>query len=371
MAWCSLCNRSFGSLEALDQHTQNSPAHALTYGCGLCNRSFGSQEALDQHTQNSPAHAPRYDCNLCNQSFNSQGALDQHVQNSPAHAPSFDCGLCHRSFGSQEALDQHSQNSPAHASSYGCGFCNRSFGSQEALDQHTRMFPSHAPFYGCGLCNRAFNSQEALDQHTRSSPAHALTYDCELCNQVFGSLGALNQHIQDSPAHSRQTPTPLNAFFLSFAGFNFDPSLPPAESYRRLQRYYDWDRDDPESKNAWNDYQSALAEEFSLWFGSEDDLSAWHSLCTAVNVSPLPTTCRGCQKAVRRLYVNIVDLIEWARRGREGDRVQRFDSLKDLRNYSRRTRKIFRNDLDESGNGNVVLRHLLRFLFRSVAWSST
>ena len=303
MAWCLLCHRSFGSQEALDQHARDSPAHALTYDCGLCNRSFNSQGALDQHVQNSAAHALTYDCGLCSRSFGSQEALEQHTQNSPAHAPRYDCNFCNRSFNSQGALDQHVRNSPAHTSSYGCGFCNRFFGNQEALDQHTRMFPSHAPSYGCGLCNRAFNSQEALDQHTQNSPAHAQTYDCHLCNRAFGSLGALNQHIQDSSAHFRHSPTPLNAFFLSFAGFDFDPSLPPAESYRRLQRYYDWDRGDPESESAWIDYQRALAEEFNLWFGSEDDLGAWHSLCTAVNVSPLPTTCHGCQKVFRtRLF---------------------------------------------------------------------
>ncbi|PKY08335.1 hypothetical protein P168DRAFT_228655 [Aspergillus campestris IBT 28561] len=365
MVWCYLCNCSFGSQEALNQHTRASSAHSPSYDCGLCNRSFGSQEALDQHTQNSPAHAPSYDCGICNRAFNSQAALDQHTRDSPAHAQTYDCELCNQSFGSLGAFDQHVQDSPAHALTYDCGLCNRSFGSQEALDQHTRDSPAHAPSYDCGICNRAFNSQEARDQHTRDSPAHAQTFDCELCNQAFGSLDALNQHVRDSPAHSGHSTTPLNAFFLSFAGFDFDPSLPPAESYRRLQRYYDWDREDPDSKRAWIDYQRSLAEEFNLWFGSENDLSAWHSLCTAVNVSPLPTTCHGCQKVVRGLYVNIVDLIDWARGGRNGDGVRRFDSLGDLRDYSRRTGKIFSNNLGESGSGDVVLRHLLRFIFRS------
>lgn len=72
-------------------------------------------------------------------------------------------------------------------------------------------------------------------------------------------------------------------------------------------------------------------------------------------------------KAMRKLYVNIVDLIDWARRGRDGDGVRLFQNLTELREYTRRTRKIFRNDLDSSGDSSAVLRHLLRFIFRGTA----
>lgn len=67
---------------------------------------------------------------------------------------------------------------------------------------------------------------------------------------------------------------------------------------------------------------------------------------------------------MRGIYVNIVDLIDWARSRGERSNVRLFHSLEELRDYTRRTRKIFRNDLDESESGNIVLRHLLRFIFR-------
>src|SRR6266702_4353802 len=34
--------------------------------------------------------------------------------------------------------------------------------------------------------------------------------------------------------------TPLDRFFLSFPAFNYDPSLPPATSYKRLQKQQRW-----------------------------------------------------------------------------------------------------------------------------------
>jgi triacylglycerol esterase/lipase EstA (alpha/beta hydrolase family) len=69
-------------------------------------------------------------------------------------------------------------------------------------------------------------------------------------------------------------------------------------------------------------------------------------------------------QAVRRTHVNIVDLIEWGRRrGDNEEQVQTFRTLPELRTYTKETGKIFRNTFDRE-DGNVVLRHLLRKIFR-------
>ena len=179
-----------------------------------------------------------------------------------------------------------------------CEICDRSFGSKEALDQHLRDSPAHAPSYECELCDRSFGSEEALGQHLRDSPAHAPSYECELCDRSFGSEEALNQHFRDSAAHFQLPNTPLNNFFQSFDGFKFNPDLPPSESYSSLQRFYGWRRGDKDSAQAWDQYQEALTQEFKLWFGAEDDIAAWHSLCRAVRIEPIPRTCLECEKVV-------------------------------------------------------------------------
>lgn len=109
---CVLCDRTFDSDKALQQHKRDAPAHA--FDCTTCDRHFGSEEALDQHLRDSPAHAPSFDCESCNRSFGSEEALNQHLQDSPVHAPSFECETCDRSFGSDEALEQHLRNSRIH-----------------------------------------------------------------------------------------------------------------------------------------------------------------------------------------------------------------------------------------------------------------
>ena len=61
-------------------------------------------------------------------------------------------------------------------------------------------------------------------------------------------------------------------------------------------------------------------------------------------------------KVIRGLHVNIVDLIEWARRGETG-KVQIFRTVKELSDYSYQNNKIYRKN--QLGAG-AVLSHLLR-----------
>ena len=62
----------------------------------------------------------------------------------------------------------------------------------------------------------------------------------------------------------------------------------------------------------------------------------------------------------------MIDLIEWGRNGGEGksERVRVFRTVHELSEYSRETGKIYRNNFKEdSEEGGVILRHLLRRLF--------
>ncbi|RYN65003.1 hypothetical protein AA0119_g11515 [Alternaria tenuissima] len=216
----------------------------------------------------------------------------------------------------------------------------------------------------CLLCDRSFPNHTALQQHERDSPAHAESFDCDECDRSFGSEEALAQHLRDSPIHRQVPETPLDIFFRSFRTFAYDPTQPPATSYAFLQAHEGWRRGEAASTAAWNLYQEALEDELRLWFGDEDDLAAWHALCHAIGVEPPPQTCGQCEEAVRRTHVNILDLVEWGRsRGSNEDRVQTFSDVAGLRAYTRRTGKVFRNTLGQTG-GNVVLRHLLRRIFR-------
>ncbi|EKV19310.1 hypothetical protein PDIG_03400 [Penicillium digitatum PHI26] len=202
------------------------------------------------------------------------------------------CDLCDRFFDDRQAFQQHVRDAPVHTLRFGLELCNQTFASQNALNQHTRDLPTHATTYDCVPCGRCFGSQSALDQHVQNSAAHAVSFHCDLCNRTFGSRNALDQHIQYSKAHFTPPSTPLDQFFRSFVGFGYNPKLPPSESYAQLKNFCGWERGDAEDRTAWEEYQSALEAEVKTWFGVEDDLTAWHSLCRAIGIDPLPATCR-------------------------------------------------------------------------------
>jgi hypothetical protein len=335
----------------------------MEYQCGFCNRTFGSEGALEQHTRDSPAHRQSFfECEACDRSFGSEYSLEQHLRDSPAHAPSFDCEVCNRSFSSEYSLEQHLRDSPAHAPSFDCEVCDRSFGSEYSLEQHLRDSPAHGPSFECKACNRSFGSDGALGQHLRDSPAHSSIFECEACDRSFGSQDALEQHLNASCNDVPDLKTPLDRFFSSFPTFSYDSSLPPATSYANLQAHEGWRRNPAGSQEAWNGYQDALNREFQMWYGAEDDLTAWHTLCRAIGIVPAPASCEECVKAVRKTHVNIVDLIDWNRSG-DNERVRVFRNVADLREYTKDTGKVFHNTLNKVG-GNVILRHLLREIFR-------
>ncbi|EFZ04512.2 double-stranded RNA-binding type zinc finger domain protein [Metarhizium robertsii] len=218
--------------------------------------------------------------------------------------------------------------------------------------------------FDCIACDRSFGSEEALEQHLRGAPVHAPSFECSTCDRSFGSEEALAQHLRDSRAHTQAAETPLDIFFRSFPDFDYNPSLPPATTYAYLRQHEGWRRGDVDSTDAWDRYQDALESELRMWYGSEDDLTAWHALCRAIGINPLPKACKHCEEAVRRTHVNIIDLIEWGRkRGNADHEVRTFETEAELRAYTQRTAKIFRNTWHQE-DSNVVMRHLLRKIFR-------
>lgn len=232
---------------------------------------------------------------------------------------SLSCNVCSRSFSTSQALQQHERDSPRHLGSSG------EHVSQVQTKQNkasSRPPPQHQ--FRCLTCQRSFNSNQALEQHKRDSPRHAggahqqqniqpsasniptstqqqqsppnrseATYVCGPCNRSFASEEALQQHRRDSAAH-QMSPTPLDIFFRSFPGFPYESVLPPATSYAQLEQHQGWAPHSAASRDAWRQYQEALRDELQMWYGDEDNLTAWHALCRAIGVNPLPGTCEQC-----------------------------------------------------------------------------
>ncbi|KAG8769067.1 hypothetical protein FRC12_005189 [Ceratobasidium sp. 428] len=105
-------------------------------------------------------------------------------------------------------------------------------------------------------------------------------------------------------------------------------------------------------------YRLALVLQFNETYGIDgNDLGSWQNLCRVVRVQGVPGTVSACKKAIKKIKVNLVDLVD---EPNTGVLVKRFKSLSALRNYSEEADKVFPRDDAKAGG---ILKHLLRELF--------
>ncbi|CZS94890.1 hypothetical protein WAI453_013492 [Rhynchosporium graminicola] len=99
-----------------------------------------------------------------------------------------------------------------------------------------------------------------------------------------------------------------------------------------------------------------IVGEFARYFGSESKLENWQRLCSDVGIKDILTSIKQCKLALRRVWVNIYDLIAAVRQSK----VPRcFRNEFDLRTYTINSRKIFpKKKAKEGGPVRALLAHI-------------
>jgi hypothetical protein len=149
---------------------------------------------------------------------------------------------------------------------------------------------------------------ETVAHSNRKPKSKEFVQTCPDCKKVLDRNESMHSclHDQSDPV---PPPGPLDSFFLSFSDYQYDPSIPLSESYHSfrqgLRQWSDWDGYSPstwkEYKKEVNErYQAALTREFNLWFGTEDNIMSWHSLCRAIGIYPPPATPKLCRAVSNR-----------------------------------------------------------------------
>ncbi|MCJ1377447.1 hypothetical protein MMC17_000542 [Xylographa soralifera] len=157
------------------------------------------------------------------------------------------------------------------------------------------------------------------------------------------------------PKHHVPTkPNHLDAFFADYPSFRYNRKAPLVQEFYRMCDQFGWDSDDEEKKEASFAFKTAMVHQFNTLYGTDvNDIESWRKLCLALDITP-PEGLQACRKAVRKLHVNIVDLVDT--QGCTGP-VTIFETLGELRTYTIDSGKYFPK---ESAYAGGVLKFLLR-----------
>lgn len=127
-----------------------------------------------------------------------------------------------------------------------------------------------------------------------------------------------------------------SSFFSQYPEFDHDATAPLVAEFQRLSLQRGWKAD---GKKFRQNRQKCLAQEFEHHYGhTSNKLAGWQTLCADVYISPIPPSINQCKKALSKIAVNLVDLIDSRRTGKK---VKLFPSKNALRNYSIKHDKIF------------------------------
>ncbi|RDX53154.1 hypothetical protein OH76DRAFT_77150 [Lentinus brumalis] len=152
-------------------------------------------------------------------------------------------------------------------------------------------------------------------------------------------------------------PDCIERFFARFPEFDYQPTAPFLDEFKRLKELKEWD--DKAEEREKSKLQEAMVEQFTVMYGREEnDLLAWQRLCNALGVNPVPDTLHECRQLVSRTHVNLVDFIE---RRDPGQTVQKFASEEDLRRYTHETEKYYNRNAAKRRSSLLsrLLRHII------------
>ncbi|KAK0480932.1 hypothetical protein IW261DRAFT_1334956, partial [Armillaria novae-zelandiae] len=168
--------------------------------------------------------------------------------------------------------------------------------------------------------------------------------------------GLLKTHVNPPAA----TVTPIQAFFAQHPGFSYDPSGETMQQFWSMMRQFGWtSKGDLRKTEALSGIQDAIAQQFNdIYGGNATDLAAWQRLWEMVGEGDMPTDINACRAAIKRVFVNICDLVDYP-----ATRVPppRFPTLDELAEYSRDNGKIYPKQNAYAGG---LLQFLLRKLLR-------
>ncbi|KAF2796379.1 hypothetical protein K505DRAFT_300303 [Melanomma pulvis-pyrius CBS 109.77] len=136
-----------------------------------------------------------------------------------------------------------------------------------------------------------------------------------------------------SDTRSKAGGVPINtnsSYWARFAGFVPDPTANLISEFERLSIHQGWSRKTKASRRR---FAEACEAEFDHHFVvGASKLQTWQALCVEVGVGPVPASITQCKKALNRVLVNLVNLIDHRRN--PAVKLLIFQSFREFQNYT-------------------------------------
>ncbi|KAJ5521139.1 hypothetical protein N7463_001592 [Penicillium fimorum] len=135
-------------------------------------------------------------------------------------------------------------------------------------------------------------------------------------------------------------------------GVHYDPDLPISLAFRLVGSQRGWKPGSKTWKQNWN---VCMDSEYDRLIGCPvTNLATWQELCAKVGIRDSFTSISQCKKALARVHVNLVDVLNaW----NSDATPTRFKNQDALAKYTKESKKFFCRDLAKQ---DKVLRVLLR-----------
>jgi len=131
----------------------------------------------------------------------------------------------------------------------------------------------------------------------------------------------------------------MPSYWETYPNFDHNEHNGVQEEFGRLAAMRGWEKGGRRYRKEWD---LCISSEGQKHLGhSTSSLPAWQALCREVGVreARIPTSIKQCKSRLKTsVFINIVDLIDCRRTGRQ---VQRHASKDALRKYTKRTEKIY------------------------------
>ncbi|KAG8696296.1 hypothetical protein FRC11_000827, partial [Ceratobasidium sp. 423] len=177
------------------------------------------------------------------------------------------------------------------------------------------------------------------------------------------SADSADESKADKESNSTKQPPPeelrtyLEAFFAKYPGFEYDPTKPCMDEFKRLKKWAGWERGSEEFEEAHKGMNEALTEQFNALYGKDpNDVVALRNLCSVLELAEIPTERSACKKLIKSLFINIVDLVD---QPVTNVRVGYFRTEQKLARYTREHERFYSLQAAKAGG---LLKLLLRFI---------